>query len=75
MKELRLGLNECRSYWSEADGGKQNRVHEASSGRGPRPSLQDARKMPSSEKVKKASTQKSLRVHVKDRRTHLKHFQ
>jgi hypothetical protein len=25
--------------------------------------------------VKKASTQKSLRVHVKDRRTHLKHFQ
>jgi hypothetical protein len=33
----------------------------------------DARKM--TEKVKKASTQKSLRVHVKDRRTHLKHFQ
>jgi hypothetical protein len=38
MKDLRL--NECRSYWSEADGGKQNRVHEASSGRGPRSSLQ-----------------------------------
>jgi hypothetical protein len=74
MKELRLGLNECRSYWSEADGGKQNRVHEAS-GRRPTTFAPDARKILFDVKVKKASTQKSLRVHVKDRRTHLKHFQ
>jgi hypothetical protein len=26
-KELRLGVKECRSYRSEADGGKQNRAH------------------------------------------------
>jgi hypothetical protein len=59
MKDLRL--NECRSYWSEADGGKQNRVHEASSGRG-RPTIfaPDARKMPSTEKVQKGKHTKIL---------------